>query len=110
MLDPEITSVIVFTSLSGVLIVFRCCYRLLSICKIHTICHRTWRSDDAWMAFGILPLAGRCACIVGSFAVNPDTADPEDQKVGRKLQIPARVFYALLCVSHPVAFTLRCWY
>jgi hypothetical protein len=103
MLDGEITSVIVFTSISGVLILFRCCYRLLSICKIHTICHRTWHSDDAWMAFAILPLAGRCACIVESFIFDHNAADLEGQKLGRKLQIPARIFYALLCVSHPVS-------
>jgi hypothetical protein len=99
MLDPQITSVIVFTSISGALIVFRCCYRLLSICKIHTVCNRTWHSDDAWMAFAMLPLAGRSACIIESFRHDPNAADAEEQIVGRKLQIPARVLYALLYVG-----------
>jgi hypothetical protein len=105
MLDPQITSVIVFTSISGALIVFRCCYRLLSICKIHTVCNRTWHSDDAWMAFAMLPLAGRSACIIESFRHDPNAADAEEQIVGRKLQIPARVLYALLYVGSLSVFS-----
>lgn len=86
---------------------------MLSYCRVHTTCHRTWHLDDTIMALSSLPLAARAACIVVSFDLNPSqtyllpsaadvaasglTADQLEANyvVARKLLIPSRIFYAL---------------
>jgi hypothetical protein len=69
------------------------------------------------MTIAILPLIGRALCILYSFYLNPEhTYDPATQaeaegwgvgvqdlnserELSHKLLIPARIFYALLCVQ-----------
>lgn len=81
------------------------------------MCHRRWRIDDAYMALALLPLISRTVTIVASFMLNPDhDSDPvtleeaaevgmsvedltADRILSRKLLIPGRISYALLCVE-----------
>ncbi|KAM0336053.1 hypothetical protein ACHAPQ_004542 [Fusarium lateritium] len=104
------------TSVCAALILARCVYRVLFRCHIHRTCHRRWRIDDFYMTIAILPLIGRALCILYSFHLNPThTYDPAteaeaetwgasvaeidaDRELSHKLLIPARIFYALLCV------------
>ncbi|KAM6513518.1 hypothetical protein FALCPG4_015923 [Fusarium falciforme] len=104
---------IAVASVCGVLILFRCGYRLFSRCKSHASCHRNWHADDAYMAFALLPLAGRTTCIALSFVLNPaqvhraatqpDAAAQnltvaqlnENHVTAYKLLIPSRICYAL---------------
>lgn len=101
-------------SISAALILLRCSYKLFFRCKGHATCHRRWHVDDTYMAFALLPLAGRTSCILSSFSMNPEQtsnfATPEeaarqnlsaealDQNriISNKLLLPARIFYALL--------------
>jgi hypothetical protein len=104
------------TSVCAALILARCVYRVLFRCHIHRTCHRRWRIDDFYMTIAILPLIGRALCILYSFHLNPNhTYDPATEaeakalgqsvaeidghrELSHKLLIPARIFYALLCV------------
>lgn len=109
----------------AILILVRCGYRLLSRCKVHESCHRTWHVDDAYMAFALLPLVGRTSCITYSFVLNPDhiygPATEEEAAIrgvsvaqlqhdfvlSYKLLIPGRICYALLYaapVKNPLVF------
>ncbi|KAF5022184.1 hypothetical protein F66182_5771 [Fusarium sp. NRRL 66182] len=101
------------TTLCAALIFARCLYRVVYRCRIHQTCHRSWRIDDFYMTIAILPLVGRAACIVYSFALNPNhTYNPAtqaeadaagtsvaaldaDRELSHKLLIPTRIFYAL---------------
>ncbi|KAH7120717.1 hypothetical protein EDB81DRAFT_814601 [Dactylonectria macrodidyma] len=112
-LPSDVKFGIAVASVCGALILFRCGYRLLSHCKSHASCHRTWHADDAYMAFALLPLAGRTACIALSFVLNPaqvhraatqaDAAAEnltvaqldENHVMAYKLLIPSRICYAL---------------
>lgn len=104
------------TSVCTALILARCAYRVVFRCHIHRTCHRRWRIDDFYMTIAILPLIGRALCILYSFELNPNhTYDPATEaeaetwgqsvaeidgrrELSHKLLIPARIFYALLCV------------
>lgn len=104
---------ILATSFCGALVLVRCGYRMLSYCRIHTTCHRTWHIDDTVMGLSVIPLAARAACIIVSFNLNPSqtyslpsaadvaasdlTAEQLENNyvVARKLLIPSRIFYAL---------------
>jgi len=110
-LSQELTLDIISASLSGTIIFFRCSYRLLSRCRVHSACHRTWHADDAYMALAILPLVARSTCISMSFVLNPaqtfglasesDAAaagmsvDQLNRRwvVSRQLLLPGRTFY-----------------
>ncbi|KAM5349007.1 hypothetical protein ACJ41O_008830 [Fusarium nematophilum] len=112
-LSPDVKFGIAVASICGALILFRCGYRLFSRCKSHASCHRTWHADDAYMAFALLPLAGRTTCIAISFILNPaqvhraatqaDAAAQnltvaqldENHVTAYKLLIPSRICYAL---------------
>lgn len=101
------------TAICTMLILIRCVYRILSRCKRHPFCHRTWHADDAYMALSLVPLAGRCICIILSFELNPsqtfEDATVEEAKargisleelqdyyvISHKLLIPSRIFYVL---------------
>jgi hypothetical protein len=114
---PDAALTISSTSVCAALIIARCIYRLVFRCHIHATCHRRWRIDDFYMTIAILPLIGRALCILFSFYLNPDhTYDPATQaeadgwgvgvqdlnserELSHKLLIPARIFYALLCVQ-----------
>lgn len=113
-MSPSIAFDVTVACVCAALILVRCGYRLLSRCKVHTSCHRTWHADDAWMAFALLPLVGRTTCIAASFVLNPThtygpaTADDAaargvsveqlqwDYETSHKLLIPGRIMYALL--------------
>jgi hypothetical protein len=76
------------------------------------------------MTIAIFPLIGRAVCIVYSFYLNPNhTYDPATQaeadgwgvsvqdldterELSHKLLIPARIFYALLCVTQSIEILL----
>ncbi|KAH6884888.1 hypothetical protein B0T10DRAFT_492941 [Thelonectria olida] len=73
-LSADVTFAIASASICAALILVRCGYRLLSRCKSHVACHRSWHSDDAYMAFALLPLVGRTTCIAVSFVLNPNHA------------------------------------
>ncbi|KAF2177338.1 hypothetical protein K469DRAFT_742554 [Zopfia rhizophila CBS 207.26] len=101
------------TAVCASLILFRCSYRLLLRCNIHSSCHRTWHADDAYMAFAIVPLIARTVCISLSFVLNPsqtfglatetDAAASgmsvaelqENYITSHKLLIPGRISYLL---------------
>lgn len=99
-------------SVCATLILCRCAYRLLFRCHRHATCHRRWRIDDTYMAFALLPLAGRTGTIVASFILNPKHdigpsaagmraivathEDSWDDETSYKLILPARICYALL--------------
>src|SRR4051812_38527656 len=70
-LNYYVESVVVSSTICVTLTLFRIGYRLLSRCKIHSRCHRSWASDDALMTFAFIPLAGRSICITLSFTLNP---------------------------------------
>lgn len=115
---PDAALTISSTSVCAALIIARCVYRLVFRCHIHPTCHRRWRIDDFYMTIAILPLIGRALCILYSFYLNPDhtyrpatqaEAEAEgwgvnvqdldsDRELSHKLLLPARIFYALLCV------------
>ncbi|KAH6873860.1 hypothetical protein B0T10DRAFT_533239 [Thelonectria olida] len=110
-LAPERVLGVVVGAVCGSLIFFRCGYRLLSRCRIHPDCHRTWHADDAYMAFAIVPLAARTTVIYLSFQLNPiqtfglptesdaaargiSVAQLEEKYImSHKLLLPARVSY-----------------
>ncbi|KAH7137528.1 hypothetical protein B0J13DRAFT_78599 [Dactylonectria estremocensis] len=71
-LAPEHVLGVIVGAICGLLILFRCGYRLFSRCRIHPDCHRTWHADDAYMAFAIVPLIARTTVIYISFELNPD--------------------------------------
>jgi hypothetical protein len=116
-LSPDVSFDIASAVICGVLIACRCLYRLLFTCKLHPTCHRRWRVDDAYMALALIPLIVRTVTIVTSFILNPDHAGspPTAEEaaasglsvsqlashwvVSRKLLIPSRLSYALLCVN-----------
>ncbi|KAH7228384.1 hypothetical protein B0J15DRAFT_456698 [Fusarium solani] len=68
---PQRVFDVIVCAVCGLLILFRCGYRLLSRCTIHSECHRKWHADDAYMAFAIVPLAARTTVIYLSFMLNP---------------------------------------
>lgn len=116
-LSSDVSFDIASAAICGVLIVCRCLYRLLFTCKLHPTCHRRWRVDDAYMALALVPLVSRTVTIVTSFLLNPEhSSSPPteeeaaarglsvdqlaaDRVVSRKLLIPGRISYALLCVN-----------
>ena len=100
---------IAVASVCAALIITRCAYRIIFRCHRHATCHRRWRIDDAYMAFALLPLAGRTATIVMSFVLNPEhdnepavtnaraaVQETFDAETSYKLVLPARICYALL--------------
>ncbi|OLN87728.1 hypothetical protein CCHL11_05680 [Colletotrichum chlorophyti] len=116
-MSADVAFDIVTASICAALILGRCGYRLLYRCKVHGSCHRTWHVDDAYMAFALIPLVGRTACITVSFGLNPthtygpateeeaaarhlDVAQLDEYYViSHKLLIPSRIFYALFLWS-----------
>lgn len=113
-LSASVSFDIAVAAICATLILVRCGYRILSRCKVHTTCHRTWHADDAYMAVALLPLIGRTTCIAMSFVLNPTHAyGPATEadalargvsvetlqyyyETSHKLLIPARIMYALL--------------
>jgi len=116
-MSSDVAFDLVTAGVCSALILIRCGYRLLWRCRVHASCHRTWHADDAYMAFALVPLIGRTACISVSFMLNPThTYGPategqaaargltveklaEYYVVSHKLIIPARIFYALFLWS-----------
>ncbi|TDZ31305.1 hypothetical protein CTRI78_v011828 [Colletotrichum trifolii] len=116
-MTADVTFDIVTAAVCAALILVRCGYRVFSRCRAHDSCHRTWHADDAYMAFAVVPLVGRSACIALSFVFNPThtfarptpaDAAARDLSVDQldalyvashKLLIPSRVFYALFLWS-----------
>ncbi|KAF7552717.1 hypothetical protein G7Z17_g4128 [Cylindrodendrum hubeiense] len=111
--STDVTFDIASACVCATLILARCAYRGLFRCKLHPTCHRTWRSDDLYMAIALLPLIGRTTCICLSFVLNPThTYEPateveavtlgmstakidHDRILSHKLLIPGRICYAL---------------
>ncbi|KAH6673915.1 hypothetical protein F5X68DRAFT_40765 [Plectosphaerella plurivora] len=115
--SPSVAFDITVAGVCALLILIRCGYRILSHCRVHTSCHRTWHADDAYMAFALLPLIARTACIAFSFILNPThsygpatEADAMARGISveqlqwkyetsHKLLIPGRIMYALFLWS-----------
>lgn len=98
-IDGGTIHVIVTSAFCFILISFRCGYRLLSNCRIHTSCHRTWHQDDVWMGLAIFPLTARAVCVGLYDNLTAKTnITPAEAVVAMKLLIPARIFYCLVYV------------
>lgn len=95
-MDPNLLHIIITSVFCLVLILFRCVYRLLKNCKIHTSCHRNWHQDDLYMAIAIVPLVGRAISIGLYCVLSRPSATPEQTMLAMKLLLPGRLCYALL--------------
>lgn len=95
-MDPTVIHVLVVSIFCFLLIAFRCAYRLLSKCKIHTTCHRTWHQDDLWMAIAIVPLVARAFAISYWSVLRTPQHSDNDLATAQKLLIVSRLGYASL--------------
>jgi hypothetical protein len=95
-MDSARVSIIVTTTIPLALITFRLAYRALCRCDLHVSCHRTWRLDDAYMAFAILPLLARAACL---WKYDVVMKTPQHVRIGEtagKMVLAARILAAIL--------------
>ncbi|EAS32343.3 uncharacterized protein CIMG_03367 [Coccidioides immitis RS] len=90
----ETSLIVAAATIVAIQIIFRCTYRLLGTFKLLPAIHQRWHSDDSWMAFSLVPLVSRTACIAWYFDLRAAKTHHHDV-VAKKLVIPSRLAYAL---------------
>jgi hypothetical protein len=92
----DLAHIITSSAFCLIVILFRCGYRILSKCQLHTTCHRSWNHDDALMAFATLPLIARAVCTTYVLELRDHDATPSDLVLAAKLLLVSRLGYAML--------------